>query len=220
MQRKQPSRDSALHGWLLVAVLIPVAVILGRLVFDFRGLDLVYAIPLWAYYLGVLAVGTTHAVSAVRRHASRGGLGQGQRVALALAVPVGLTASIMDCMGLQFRGCTTTCNMLVQVAAPVLSGLVLLQLATGRRGLLTAASGFLLVFLVPNCICYNPVNGPWIDLLGKSPACFAGSIAVTLLALGALRTGRMAGASIAIVWLTNATMLAFFVGHHYYRVPW
>ena len=220
MKPEAPARDSALHGWLLVIGLVPAAVLVGRLVYDLGGLGVLYAIPLWGFYLGFLAVGTMHAVSAVRGNRSEAGLGKGQRAALALAVPVGLAASTMDCMGLEFEGCTTACNLLVQVASPVLAGIVLLHLATGRSGLLTAASAFLLVFLVPNCICYNPINGPWIDLMGRSPACFAGSFAVSLLALGALRTGRMTGVSIAIAWLTNATMLTFFVGHHYYGVPW
>jgi hypothetical protein len=220
MQPTELPGHSSLHGWLLVAGLFPAAALVGRLVYDLGGLGVVYAIPLWGFYLGFLVVGTTHAVRSVRGDLPPLALGKGQRAALAFAIPVGLTASIMDCMGLEFRGCTTICNLLVQVASPALSALVLLQLATGRRGLLTAASALLLLFIVPNCVCYNPVNGPWIDLLGKSPACFAGSFAVSLLALGALRTGRMAVASITIVWLTNATMLAFFVGHHFYGVPW
>jgi hypothetical protein len=74
--------------------------------------------------------------------------------------------------------------------------------------------------LIPNCVCRNPVNRWWIDLLGQSPACFAGGFAVLLTSASALASGRRVLAALALSWSIVATLLAFWIGHHYYRFPW
>lgn len=213
----KPSRS---HGWLLAAGMIPATILLGRLTLDLAGLGVALAIPIWIFFASFVVLGGAHAVMAVRGRGAASELGAGARTALALAIPTALLASVLDCMGLAFVGCTATCGFLMDVWSPVMGVLTVLYAVTARSGLLVAASAASFLYLVPNCVCYNPINGPWIDLLGRSPACFAGSFGVTLLALGALRTGRLLAPSLAVAWLATAAMLAFFVGHHFYGYPW
>lgn len=211
---------SRLHGWLLVVGWIPAAILLGRLTWDLGSLGVLLAIPIWIFYLGFLALASAHAVLTLRAGVRAEPRGAGVRYSLALVIPVAFLASILDCMGLEFVGCTGMCGFLMQIWAPLVALGALLFAVTGVGGILTALSAAALLFVVPNCVCYNPINGPWIDLLGKSPACYAGSFGVTLVALGALRTGRLFLPSLALCWLATLAMLAFFVGHHFYDYPW
>ena len=213
-------KPSRLHAALLFVGLIPAAILLGRLTWDLGSLGVLLAIPIWIFYLGFLALASAHAILTARGAVREEPRGAGVRYGLALVVPVAFLASILDCMGLEFTGCTASCTFLMQIWAPLI-GLGALSFAvTGVTGLLTALSAAALLFVIPNCVCYNPINGPWIDLLGKSPACYAGSFGVTLVALGALRTGRLALPSLLLTWLATLAMLAFFVGHHFYDYPW
>ena len=43
---------------------------------------------------------------------------------------------------------------------------------------------------------------------------------LTLIAVVALMGRKFALASAAACWVINVALLAFFVGHHYYRFPW
>lgn len=153
------------------------------------------------------------------RHAARRP-SRGARIALALVVPIGLAGSILDCMGLSFRGCTPVCAVLMKGVAPAVSLLALVHLATRAGGPLTIATGLSFAFFIPNCVCYNPVSGPWIDLWGRSPACFGGAVAIATVAIGALRTGRFVPLAIAFTWISAAALWAFFVGHRFFRFPW
>jgi len=213
-------RQSRAHGVLLTLGLLPAAVLLLRLTLDLGALGVALAIPIWIFFLGFLALAGTHAVLTLRGRASPEPAGPRARLALVLVVPVAFLASILDCMGLEFTGCTAVCGFLMRIWTPLVTLVVLAFAVTGASVLLTAASAATLLFVVPNCVCYNPINGPWIDLLGKSPACYAGSFGVTLVALGALRTARLVGPSIALCWLATLAMLAFFAGHHFYDYPW
>jgi hypothetical protein len=142
------------------------------------------------------------------------------QIALVFAIPGAFLAASLGCGGLHFQGCTTVCSFLMKGWFPLISIVSITYVLTKWKGLLLALTPMSFVFLVPNCICYNPFNAWWIDLLGKSPACFGLSFAVSIIAVSALRTERHLGLSMALCWFANGGTLLFFVGHHYYSVPW
>lgn len=213
-------KPSRAQGWLLAFGLIPGAVLLGRLAWDLGGLGVWLAVPVWGFYAAFLGLGSAHALLVLRSSEAEVPLGVGPRWGLAAVIPVALLASMLDCMGLAFVGCTSTCSFLMRVWSPLVAALAIAFAITGRRGFLVVLNVAILVFVVPNCLCSNPINRPWIALLGRSPACYAGSFGVSLIALGALRSGRFTVPSLAIAWLATLTMLAFFAGHHFYGIPW
>lgn len=207
-------------GPLLLFALLVSSVLLGRLTLDLSALAVVLAIAIWGFYLGFLAVAGANTALALRRSRSTRELGTRARLALALAVPCAYLASVLDCMGLSFHGCTSACSVLTRGVAPVVGGLVVLYGFTAKQGFLVGALALSFGLLVPNCVCYNPVNAFWIDLWGRSPACFGGSFGVTLLAISALHTRRFVVPSLVLAWGVVIAMLAFFVGHHYFDYPW
>lgn len=212
--------SSRAQGWLLTIGLLPAAVLLGRLAWDLGGLGAWLAVPIWGFYAAFLWLGSAHALSAWRSREAEAALGVGLRCGLAAVIPVALLASMLDCMGLAFVGCTSTCGFLMRVWSPLVGALAIAFAITGRRGWLVVINAAILLFVVPNCLCSNPINRPWIALLGRSPACYAGSFGVSLIALGALGSGRYTVPSLVTAWLATLTMLAFFVGHHFYGIPW
>jgi hypothetical protein len=212
-----PSRA---HGALLLAGFLPAAVLLGRLTYDLGGLDPLFAVPVWGFYAGFVGFGAAHVVTALRGRSSPRPPGAFLRWTLILAAVMAPVASILDCMGLAFTGCTVMCTILMQGVTPVLGALILSFAVTGKSGFLTATSGAALLLLLPNCVCYNPINGFWIDAIGYSPACFAGAFGVVLLCAGALRTGTWGLLSAGMAWGAVVAMLGFFVGHHYFDWPW
>ena len=98
----------------------------------------------------------------------------------------------------------------------------------GRRWIVTTrraveiglAVGVALGFFVPNCTCRNPVNAWWIASLGRSPACYVSGVGVFLIASTALVTRRRVVSAALLAWGVVAATLAFWVGHHYFNVPW
>ena len=207
-------------GKLLLVGTLAAAVLLGRLTFDLARLDPLMAVAISVFYLGFLTVAGTNARHALRGSSPPRELGRRGRLALALAIPVAYLASVLDCMGLSFHGCTTTCSVLMRGVAPAVGTLVLVHAVKGRPGFLVAAFVLSFGLLVPNCVCYNPVNRYWIDLWGQSPACFGGSFGVTVLAVSALHTERWIVPSLVLAWGAVLAMLAFWVGHHYFDYPW
>ena len=208
------------QGWLLALGLLPAAVLLGRLAWDLGGLGPWLALLVWIFYASFLVLGSAHALAALQGQQADAPLSTARRVVLGAVIPVALLASTLDCMGLAFVGCTSTCGFLMQIWAPLVGVLAIAHVLTGRRAILVLTNAAIFPFVVPNCLCSNPINRPWIELLGQSPACYAGSFGVSLLALGALRSGRWTVPSIAVTWLATLAMLAFFVGHHFYDYPW
>lgn len=203
-----------LVGWGLGAVL------LGRLTFDLGRLHPVMAIAVGGFYLGWLVVLGANARSLARGQAPARRPGRSTRMALGLAVPLALLAAGLDCMGLELAGCTTTCGVLMRGVGPLLALLVGLHALTGVRVWLSAGLVGSFALLVPNCVCGNPVNRWWIDQIGRSPACFAASFAVLLLAVSALASGRRVALALGLAWGVVVAQIAFWVGHHYYHFPW
>ena len=195
-------------------------VLLGRLTLDLGRLHAAIAICIGGFYLGFLLVVGSNVLELVRGEAPGPELRRGSRWSLAIAVPIALLGSVLDCMGLGFEGCTPTCAFLMHVVAPIVAAAFLLHAATGARVWVLLAVLAALALMVPNCVCRNPVNRGWIELLGQSPACYASSVAVILLAGTTLAARRRVRLALALAWGVVTAELAFWIGHHYFHVPW
>jgi hypothetical protein len=207
-------------GWLAGVALACAAIVLGRLVFDLGRLHVAIALCVGAFYLGFLWIVGANVADLLRGREASVEPGKALRWSLALAVPIAFLAAAMDCMGLTFVGCTAACGLLMHLVAPATAAGTLLFAATGARGWILAANLLALGFFVPNCTCRNPVNRWWMDLLGRSPACYASGVAVFLIASTALVSRRRVVPAALLAWGVVATTLAFWVGHHYFGVPW
>ena len=179
---------SAALGWLALVELALGAGLLGRLVFDLGRLNAAIAICVGVFYAGFLVVTAANVQALVRGSASEPAPGKSVRFALALAVPVSLLGSTLDCMGLDFDGCTQVCGFLTRAVAPAVAVLAILFAWTESRALGFLAALGALALLYPNCVCRNPVNRWWIDALGRSPACYASAFAVLLIVATARTT--------------------------------
>ena len=207
-------------GWLLVVGLVLGSVLLGRLTFDLGRLHVSMALVVGGFYAGFLYVVGANAFGLARGIAPAAQPGRPARLALGLAVPLALLSSGLDCMGLELAGCTTSCAVLLRGIAPLLSVLVVMHAVTGAGLWLSGGLLGSFALLYPNCVCRNPVNRWWIDLIEQSPACFAASFAVLLVAGSALASGRRVVPALVLCWGVVAAQLAFWVGHHYFRFPW
>lgn len=206
--------SSSAFGFALAILLV------GRLVIDLARLHIALAVCMQAFYGCFLAVVGINVFHLIRGAAPGPELTPLRRWALAFAVPVALLASVFDCMGLDFVGCTPTCGFLMHVVAPVVSGLVLLYALTGMPIAIAAASLCALGLAFPNCVCRNPVNRWWLQNLEQSPACYASSLGVFLIASTTLVTRRRVGIALATAWAAITAQLGFWIGHHYFHVPW
>jgi hypothetical protein len=207
-------------GGLALVELVLGAALLGRLVYDLGKLHAAIAVCVGGFYLGFLVVGTANVLALLRGSEVPPIPGRSARYALALAVPVSLLGSTLDCMGLDFGGCTEVCGFLTGVVAPVVALLAILHGVTGARPFAFLAALCALGLLYPNCVCRNPVNRWWISLLGQSPACYASAFAVILLASTALVGRQLVRPALFLAWGVVAAQLAFWIGHHYFHVPW
>lgn len=215
---KIPAHDS-LVAVLLTLGFVLAAVGLGRLVYDLGRTSTLFLLIVLCFF-GVFVALAYRQLRAAWSLEPPAVLARGPRLGLALAAPVGLLGSVLDCMGLSFHGCSPVCAGLTRFVAPAVALLAVLAGWSGARGWRVSALALAFVLLVPNCTCRNPVNRFWIDLIGLSPACFLSGFTVTLVALAALGTGRFTRGSLALAWGANAVLAAFFVGHHYYDWPW
>ena len=207
-------------GWLALAELAVGAVLLGRLVFDLGRLNPAIAISVGVFYAGFLVVTSANVLALLRRSETGAPLGRPARMALALAVPVSLLGSTLDCMGLDFDGCTPACGFLTHAVAPAIAVLVVVFAWTEARAFALLAALGALALVYPNCQCRNPVNRFWIGLLGRSPACYASAFAVFLVATTALLGRRLSRPAVLLAWGVVLAQLAFWIGHHYFHVPW
>lgn len=207
-------------GWFSLVGLVLAAIVLGRLVLDLSRLHVAIGVCVLGFYVGLLAVVGPNVMRLVRGAPPAPEMGSSRRWAFAIAVPVSLLASVLDCMGLDFVGCTPVCGALMHYIAPAVSILILLYALTGTVGWIFCASVLALGLLVPNCVCRNPVNIGWIRLIGQSPACYASAFAVFLLASTALATRRSVVLALLLAWGVVTAQLLFWIGHHYFHVPW
>lgn len=206
-----------LNGLLALGVVLASGLV-GKLALDLARRDALMGCLVWGFYAFFLGLAGLQLAGAWQ--GKTGAISRAQRLGLALAVPAGLLGSVVDCMGLSLVSCSPACGFLTKVVAPAVALLALLHGLTAARTPLALALALSFALLYPNCTCYNPVNAGWIDVLGRSPACFASGFTVSWVASAALLTRRFAAASLALSWGTVAVQLAFFVGHHYFDWPW
>lgn len=207
-------------GWISAAGFLLAAMLLGKLAFDLGRLHAAIAAAVGGFYLGFLAIAGRNVLDLARGIPAGALLHARARWSLAVVVPLALLGSVLDCMGLGFESCAAMCGFLMRVAGPATSVLFLVHAVSGVRSALLAAGAISLSLLVPNRVCRNPVNRGWMELLGQSPACYASSFAVILLAGAALMSRRRIVSALLLAWGVVAAEIAFWIGHHDFRVPW
>jgi hypothetical protein len=142
------------------------------------------------------------------------------KILLLSAIPIGFLTSSLDCMGLAISGCTSYCTFIKLVWIPLIGAMCLIYYRTGRKKYLTVLAVMGLVPLIPNCICYNPANGWWIDQLGKSPQCYLWGCVCTLISVSTLGQGSRLRYSFLVCYTIIGGALCFFIAHHYFHYPW
>ncbi len=215
MERRIPLPIAVVLGVSYLAALV----LLGKLTSDLGELDPLFTYPAWGVFLFAFGIAGANVLRAWRGGPARE-VPRWARAALVLAIPTAFVASVLDCMGLSFLGCTDLCNVFARVGTPALALLAFVHYFTADRVTLGLLTTLPLVFLYPNCLCRNPINRDWIDWLGQSPACFGSAFGASLIALAALHGGALVRLSVVATWTIVVGMLAFFVGHHYYDYPW
>ena len=210
----------AAHRWLMLAAVAAGTVIFVRASVDVSAISGLLPFAVGLFFLASLAFVAANLGMGFRGSLSGVQIGSWTRIALGVAVPVGFTAAALDCTGASLSGCTPICAFLIRTWSPLMVVAVFAFLMTRQRWILSlmAAMGF--VYLVPSCRCYNPLSAWWIDHLSLNPACFGAGFWVSVVAIAALSWGKLARASAAACWFLNSVLLGFFVGHHYYHVPW
>jgi len=203
-------------AWVLALLCAAAFVLLAKLGHDLAALGLW---PIWALFALAFGAAGANVLAVLRGEGSPLAPGRA-RTALLAIVPLSFAASVLDCMGLSFHGCTEACTALIQLGVPAVALLALATRFTGSSAAFSALSLAPLAFLYPNCLCRNPINRDWIDWLGQSPACFASAVGVSIVCLAALHSGKRVTASLVAAGTMLACQLAFFVGHHFFRIPW
>jgi hypothetical protein len=208
------------HRWLVLTTAAAVLIVYARGSYDFSRFEPLVAVPIWLFFLGTLWLVSANLRAAFRVPQPSSVVGRWSRFALVAAIPVGLLASGLDCTGATLSGCSPVCFFLIRIGTPLVALAAAAYVITGRPWLLTAVTAMCLVFLVPNCHCYNPLNRWWLHRLPLSPACFAASLWAGVIAIAALSWRKLVPLAVAACWLVNAILLGFFVGHHYFHFPW
>jgi len=211
-----------LQQWLLRLGVAISAVLLIRFAIDFsKEMPWWLAAPFWMLVIVALGVGAANAVSA-----GSGSLAIARRISdpkralLIAAIPLGFVASSLDCAGLSIRGCSPFCTFVKLAWIPLLVVVCAVYFFNSRRGWLTALVVMCFVPLLPHCVCYNVGNGWWIDRMGASPLCYGWGFVVSVLVVGALRSGSNLHLTLAVSFTIIAGAFGFFVLHHYFQFPW
>lgn len=152
--------------------------------------------------------------------AARGRVSGMAKSLLLASIPLGFLASTLDCSGLAVQGCSPFCSYVKLLGIPLLAVACVAYFLRPLNGLLAAISALSFVSLVPHCICYNVGNGWWIERLGASPMCYVWGFVVTLIAVGAIKSGVRQWPALLVNGAIIGGALAFFVSHHYFHFPW
>jgi hypothetical protein len=216
----------AWHRWLMLTALVAVGIVYARGSFDFARYNGFLPLPIpgsqatWMFFVWSAALVVANLRIAFRSPEVLAPANTWTRRALVLAIPVAFLASGLDCTGIILDGCTSVCTFLIRIWTPVVGAAAFAYMYTGRRWLLPAITVICMLYLVPSCQCANPLNAWWLHHLPRSPACFAASGWVSVIAVAALSWGKWTRTAATVCWFINITLLAFFVGHHYYHIPW
>ena len=207
-------------GWLMVVALTAGLVIVVRATYDLSRLHPLLPLPLWLFFFFSFGLILANVLRAFESPVHQQEINPWVGAALLLAVPAGFLGAALDCMGLALSGCNPVCMFLVRGWFHLIIIASAAYLVMGRRWLLLSITVMSFVYLIPNCICYNPMNAWWLQHLNRSPACFGAGYWVGLIAITALLWRRFTLASAVTCWTINLALLAFFVGHHFYHIPW
>ena len=204
---------------LLAVGSVVAAALLLRFAIDFSAqMSPLLAAPFWLLVLATLLVATASlwrgSKDRPRESARRA------RPFLLLAIPLGFIASSLSCMGLTLEGCSRGCSVIKFAVLPAIALACAAYYFGHKPWMLTAVLALAFAALVPHCLCYNVGNGWWIDRIGASPVCYVWGFAVTLVSVGALRTGWLVLPSLALCASIIGGSLAFFVSHHFFHFPW
>jgi hypothetical protein len=205
---------------LLVLGLICASILLIRFAISFSTLGWPLAIPFWVLVVASLVTLSAHVFTASRSSAPPALPGFKARLLLCAAIPIGFLASSLDCMGLAVEGCSSFCTFVKLVWIPAVAAVSASFAARPVRPITLVLTGTSFVPLAPHCVCYNAGNSWWIDLLGRSPECYAWGFVAGMIIIGSLWTGRRFVWSGLVAWSIIGGALAFFVGHHYFGFPW
>lgn len=212
-----------LQQWLLRLGLVISAVLLIRFAIDFsEGMKWWLAAPFCLLVIVALGVGIANVFSAARPESviPQRPLRDPKRALLLAAIPLGFLASSLDCMGLSLQGCTPFCTFVKLAWIPLIAGFCAVYFFGGNQFWLSAITVFSFVPLVPHCVCYNVGNAWWIDRIGASPLCYGWGFVVSMIAVGALRSGARSLLSLAVCFAVITGATAFFLAHHYLHFPW
>jgi hypothetical protein len=192
----------------------------------YKEMSLWLSVPFLGLVIISLLVGGANVASFVRRPALKEGVVV-HRWALLPAMPLAYFAASLDCTGLSALGCTPFCTFIKSVWVPLLAiicGLWLWRLA-GRQG--RGESAFPVAILVmslvpvaPHCVCYNPGNGMWIEMLGSSPVCYVWGLTVAVISVSAILSGKRVIGSALVCWIIICGAVGFFAAHHFFHFPW
>jgi len=200
--------------------LIISAALLIRFAIDFsKEMKWWLAAPFCLLVIAALAVGFTNVFSA-RTPQTAGGQRVKERTMLLAAIPLGFVASSLDCTGLSAQGCSPFCTFIKLVWIPLIAAGCVVYLFARKEAWLTAIAAMSFVPLVPHCVCYNLGNAWWIDRIGASPLCYGWGFVLSIIAVGALRSGAHLWRSLTVCFTIIAGAAAFFVSHHYFHFPW
>lgn len=170
-----------------------------------------------AALLAVAAMAALLALLTARPRRSAAPPGRWLRAALIATVPLSYVVMSIACTGYLDVGCTRVCGLLRYTAAPLA---VLSLVAAGRDprfygyAVLAAATA-----LVPNCVCDNFLNHPWVGWLGASPMCYFFPFAVTLVAITGLR-GLYPRLCLAAAAAGSVGAAAIGLSHQLLGFPW
>jgi hypothetical protein len=200
--------------------LVISGVLLIRFAIDFsKEMKWWLAAPFCLLVIVALAVGLTNVVGA-RRPQVASGQPVKERTILVAVIPLGFLASSLDCTGLSAQGCSPFCTFVKLVWIPSIAVVCVAYFFARKEAWLTALIAMSFVPLVPHCVCYNLGNGWWIDRIGGSPLCYGWGFVVSIIAVGALRSGAHLWSSLVVCFAIIAGAGGFFVSHHYSHYPW
>jgi hypothetical protein len=139
---------------------------------------------------------------------------------LVALIPLGFLASSLDCTGLSAQGCSPFCTFVKLIWIPLIAAVCVIHFFTRGAAWLTAIIAMSFVPLAPHCVCYNLGNAWWIDRIGASPLCYVWGFVISIVAVGALRSGAHLYRALTVCLTIIAGASGFFVSHHYFHFPW
>ncbi|HEY6331329.1 MAG TPA: hypothetical protein VI756_18530 [Blastocatellia bacterium] len=207
-------------GILLFATVAVSSVLLVRFSISFFAEGPLLAVPLMMLATVTLLLAAAEAFAAFRRDGIRAKTRDIKSVVMLGLIPLAFLGSSLGCSGLAARGCTPFCTFIKLLWIPAIAIAVTVYYFAGKSWLLFVVGLMAWVPMVPNCACYNVVNGWWIDRIGKSPECYVWAFVVSAILIGALRSGRYVAPALLISITVVGGSLTFFVSHHYFHYPW